>query len=80
MENFYSTPFYSMPWSQVEQTIPKASKGKKFENRCLKARFHYEREMEHSLYLLYTFPRLKSKRALRKAKNQQNKEYSALRF
>ena len=34
----------------------------------LKARFHYERGKEHSLFLLLIFPRLKLKRALCKAK------------
>ena len=36
--------------------------------RCFKARFHFERGMEHSLFLLSIFPRLKSKRALSQAK------------
>ena len=34
----------------------------------LKARFHYERGIEHCLFLLFIFPRLKLKRALSKAK------------
>ena len=33
-----------------------------------KACFHYEREMEHSLFVLLIFPRLKSKQALSEAK------------
>ena len=42
----------------------------------LKARFHYEREIEHSLVLLLIFSRLKSKRALNEAKkiNKTNKK------
>ena len=44
------------------------------QNECLtpgaflKARFHYERGIEHSLFLLLIFPSLKLKRALSKAK------------
>ena len=39
-----------------------------FSRHSLKARFHYERGKEHSLFLLLIFPRLKLKRALSKAK------------
>ena len=34
----------------------------------LKARFHYESRIDHSLFLLLIFPRLKLKQALSKAK------------
>ena len=43
-------------------------------NLGFKARFHYERRIEHSLFLLLIFPRLKLKRALSEAKNQLNKQ------
>ena len=44
----------------------------------MKARFYYVLGMEHSLFLLLIFPRLKSQRALSKAKKFDitNKEYS----
>ena len=43
----------------------------------LKARFHYERGIEHSLFLLLIFPRLKSKRALSKAKKSRKQTKNA---
>ena len=50
----------------------------RFIRASIKARFDYERRMEHSLFLLLIFRRLKSKRALSEAKNpnKTNKEYS----
>ena len=44
----------------------------------LKARFHYEQEMKHSLFLSLIFPRLKFKLALSEAKKSIKQTKSAL--
>ena len=54
--------------SNFSKFLPHEETEKKLNLRKVKARFHYERGKEHSLFLLLIFSRLKLKQALSKAK------------
>ena len=72
MSGVCNEPRKSVPWTVLW------SASRMLHASGLKARFHYERGIDHSLFLLLIFPCLKSKRALSEAKEiKKNEEYSS---